>query len=298
MKVKSYLKDRELKEISKVVKDKIFVPNHQRKITVFLCGADIKNKNTYRSKMADLFKDKSKYQFLYPEDLFEDLLAGQGQYSLLELENILADSVDAIVLFPESPGSFAELGAFSNNEKLARKMVVLINNKYKSDKSFINYGPVRLVRKSKVGKVLNFNDNDFDTALGSEALYKKIHKCIGVIRNKSPVDKGVTNILEVDNFILPCIYLIDEVDNVKLYKLVGYATSHGKGLCEIATKSSLGNLVRDRLITRTPFGYKVTPLGESYVDSKFSGVSLDDARVELLNAQNRRNARVRYDRVK
>ena len=80
----------------------------------------------------------------------------------LELENILADSVDCIVIFPESPGSFAEIGAFSNNEKLAKKMIVLSNKKYKYDKSFINYGPYRLIKRSKSGKVINnkINSNE------------------------------------------------------------------------------------------------------------------------------------------
>jgi hypothetical protein len=128
----------ELETVAKIIKDKIFVPRNKKKVTVFLCGADIKNNKTARSKMAAIFAHYPRYELLYPEDLFDDLLAGQGQYSLLKLENILADSVDSIVLFPESPGSFAELGAFSNNEKLAPKMVVVSNKKNKTNKSFIN----------------------------------------------------------------------------------------------------------------------------------------------------------------
>lgn len=115
------LSDSELESVAKVIKEKIFVPRNKKRVTVFLCGADIKNNTTARSKMASIFASYPRYELLYPEDLFDDLLAGQGQHSLLKLENILADSVDAIVLFPESPGSFAEIGAFSNNEKLAKK---------------------------------------------------------------------------------------------------------------------------------------------------------------------------------
>lgn len=294
----SDLYDRDLRVISQIVRDKVFVPINKRKATIFLCGADIKNKKTYRYKMAALFGKSLKFELLYPEDLFEDLLAGQGTYSLLELENILARSVDAIVLFPESPGSFTELGAFSNNEALAKKMIVLISNKYKSDKSFVNYGPVRLIRKNKSGKVVIFSEVDLEGGLESDVLFKKITKYIREIRLNNPVKKDVTNLLEVEYFILPCIYLIDGVDNVKLYKLVQHAGYDNKLLSEIATKSALGKLIRDRMITRTSGGYKVTPLGASYVQNRFGGVSLDSARVEILNAQNRRNARVRYARVK
>ncbi|MCW0507182.1 retron St85 family effector protein [Aeromonas piscicola] len=121
-KINSSLSDDELNIISQVVKQHIFVPVNQKKVTIFLCGADIKNKSTARSRMADIFSNYNRYEILYPEDIFDDLLAGQGRFSLLELENILADNVDCIVIFPESPGSFAEIGAFSNNEKLAKKL--------------------------------------------------------------------------------------------------------------------------------------------------------------------------------
>ena len=234
---------------------------------------------------------------MYPEDLFDDLLAGQGQHSLLQLENILADSVDAIVLFPESPGSFAELGAFANNVNLARKMVVLSNKKFKSNKSFINYGPIRLVRSSKTGKVININYDDLDDALEKYKIYRKVNDYIAKIKKAHPVKKDVTNILEVENFILPCIYLIDEINNVTLYQLIEHATSHDKILCEIATKSSLSRLTASRLITRTPTGYKVTTTGAEHVRNTFKSQFLDKARVELLNSQNRRNSSVKYARV-
>jgi len=117
------LRNIELKIVAETIRDHIFAPTYSRKNTVFLCGADIADKTTGRHKMAKLLKDNKRYELLYPEDLFDDLMAGQGQQSLLVLENILADSVDSIVLFPESPGSFAELGAFANNERLANKLI-------------------------------------------------------------------------------------------------------------------------------------------------------------------------------
>lgn len=292
------LRDNELPEIAKIVKETIFISNSKKKVAIFLCGADIKDEKTSRSKMALIFDEYPRYEILYPEDLFDDLLAGQGQHSLLKLENILADSVDAIILFPESPGSFAELGAFSNNERLARKMIVVSNKKFKSHKSFINYGPYRLVRSSKTGKVININYDDLGNKEEKHKIYRKINGYITKIKRTHPVKKDVTNILEAENFVLPCIYLIDEINNITLYKLIEHATSHDKILCEIATKSSLSRLTANRLITRTPIGYQVTTAGSHHVRDVFKGHALDRARVELLNAQNRRNSRVKYDRVR
>lgn len=52
-------------------------------------------------------------------------MEGQANNSLLSLEQQLAEAVDLIILIPESPGSFAELGAFSTRKELAEKMLVL-----------------------------------------------------------------------------------------------------------------------------------------------------------------------------
>lgn len=287
----------DLDNISKIVKDTIFIPRNQKKVAVFLCGADIKDEKTARSKMARIFDFYPRYEILYPEDLFDDLLAGQGNYSLLKLENLLADSVDAIVLFPESPGSFAELGAFSNNENLAKKMIVISNKKYKKNKSFINYGPNRLIKSSKTGKIIHINYEDLDDDQEKHKIYKNINDGISKIKKSHPVKKDITNILEIENFILPCIYLLGEVGLVTLYQLVAFATGHEKNICEIATKSSLGRLIYQRRITRTSSGYKVTSVGGEYVRSTFKSRSLDNVQIELLNSLNRRNARISYDRV-
>ena len=88
----------------------------------------------------------SNYDLIYPEDIFDELLYSSNSTDLLSLENLLADSVDAVVVIPESAGSFAELGAFANNEKLRSKMICVVDIKYKRDKSFINQGPIKLVR--------------------------------------------------------------------------------------------------------------------------------------------------------
>lgn len=291
------LNDVELQQVAKFIKEKIFVPRNQKKVSVFLCGGGIEDDDSARSKMALIFAEYPRYELLYPEDLFDDLLAGQGQYSLLKLENILADSVDAVVIFPESPGSFAELGAFSNNESLARKMIALSNKKYKSHKSFINYGPYRLIKTSKTGKVIHLNYDDISDDDKKYKLYRKVNDHITVIKKTHPVNKDVANILEAENFILPCIYLVDQIDNLRLYKLMEYATELEQKLCEIAAKSSLGRLTVKRFITRTSNGYKVTSLGAEYVRETYDRQQLDIARIELLNSENRGKARVNYDRV-
>ncbi|HEV3332635.1 MAG TPA: retron St85 family effector protein [Bryobacteraceae bacterium] len=62
---------------------------------------------------------------------------------LLELENYLADLADITVLFVESPGSIAELGAFAASDVLRPKTLAVLNASHSSDRSFITDGPVK-----------------------------------------------------------------------------------------------------------------------------------------------------------
>jgi hypothetical protein len=292
------LSDQDLEKVAKIIAKIIFVPRNEKKLTVFLCGGVVSNTDNARSKMADIFSGYPRYELLYPEDLFDDLLAGQGQYNLLKLENILANSVDAIVLFPESPGSFAELGAFSNNENLAKKMIVVVNKKFKNDKSFINYGPNRLVKASKTGKVAYISYEHLSDDNEKYKIYRKINDFVVNIRKKHPVQKDIANILEAEHFILPCIYLLNSVSNISLYKLMKHASDQNDSLSEIATRSALGRLAKKRLITKASSGYQVTTSGSLYVRNTFESKYLDLVRVELLNAENRRNSSISYARVK
>lgn len=74
---------------------------------------------------------------------------GLGKYrDLLAFEKDLGYLTDAVVVFLEGPGSFAELGAFSQIPSLASKLLVVIASEHHKDDSFISLGPIRsLVEK-------------------------------------------------------------------------------------------------------------------------------------------------------
>jgi hypothetical protein len=50
---------------------------------------------------------------------------------------------DLIVIFPSSPGSFAELGMFSLADRIAKKMVIYVNKDHRNRKSFLVEGPIK-----------------------------------------------------------------------------------------------------------------------------------------------------------
>jgi hypothetical protein len=99
--------------IANKIRRDIFEPAFTFKTTIFLCGKNINDKDSIRYKVAEILKTRysyaSKFDLVYPEGIFEDLLYGSNATDLLSLENLLADSVDAVVVIPESAGSFAEL---------------------------------------------------------------------------------------------------------------------------------------------------------------------------------------------
>ncbi|HFP1742323.1 TPA: hypothetical protein ACHJ4M_005072, partial [Escherichia coli] len=97
--------------LANLIKSRLFQQKNKNKVTVFLCGGDLNDPFFCRNKVKRVLETHPKIEIFYPEELFDELLYGQGQHSLLSLENILADSVDVIIIIPESPGSFAELGA-------------------------------------------------------------------------------------------------------------------------------------------------------------------------------------------
>lgn len=290
----------QLRDIAKVITERIYVPVYHKKRTIFLCGADIKDKSKGRSKMATLLTENQsriQYELLYPETLFDDLLAGQGQQSLLALENILANSVDAIVLLPESPGSFAELGAFSNNKNLVNKLICITDLRYKNKRSFLNYGPNRLIKASNSGKVSYLDYDKFNCPEQGPKIFRMISNAVTKIQNQYPVAKNVTNILEAENFILPCIYLIEDIDFNSLKTLLQLATNQDSTLSDIATRSALTKLQTTRMIMKNTDGYSMTKRGEAHVLSIFKLHRLDLVRLEILNFKNRRRSSINYDRM-
>jgi hypothetical protein len=87
----------------------------------------------------------------FDEDTFADLL---------ELEVYLADSSDLTILFVESPGSIAELGAFATEELLRPRTLAILNSRHEDKRTFIVDGPVRRLKKCDENLVRYFYWND------------------------------------------------------------------------------------------------------------------------------------------
>jgi hypothetical protein len=63
------------------------------------------------------------------------------------MEAHLAKLADLIIIIVESAGTLAELGAFSISHDLRRKLLPIVDVRYKEDPSFINNGPLQWIDK-------------------------------------------------------------------------------------------------------------------------------------------------------
>ena len=283
------ISDEDCKKLAKRIRDDFHKPLNTFKTTMFLCGGDISLKDKLRFKVANEIKNfwnSYRYEIVYPEDIFDELLYSSRSKDLLSLENLLADSVDVILMIPESPGSFAELGAFANNEKLRAKIVCLIDQKYKKNKSFINQGPIKLIKKANKSGVIFINPDEISNEIN------EIKYAINFTKKNSAVKTKAVNLLQLDRFLLPTIYLLEPINDLTLGKIVGEAIDDISNSYE-ATRTALTTLTKKKAIEYTIDGYRLTDLGleqferlrkvSSRIKVQDETVALDKLRLEILN---------------
>jgi len=276
--------------ISNKIREDIYKPAFNFKTTVFLCGADISQKDKIRFKIAEALKWRFWVDIIFPEDIFDELLYSSKTKDLLSLEGLLADSVDAIVLIPESPGSFSELGAFANDDLLRSKLICIVDKKYKKDKSFINQGPIRLVKKANPFGLIFIDPDDID---------EKIEKLISSLRKMkmTSAKRGdKISLLQLENFLLPSIYLLEPVSKETLVSLVASATEDKSNSFQTTT-TALTILIKKKQIQLTVNGYKLTTLGletffafqktKSRIKRQDEIIEIDNLRLEILNLKYR-----------
>jgi hypothetical protein len=116
---------------------------------IFLCGGPQQSvrSSRYRSVRDYFFRQrKTNNPAIAPRvRLAEDISRwfDHGTFTdLLEVEEYVADLADLIILFVESAGSIAELGAFSALARVQPKVLAVVNETFK-EPSFISDGPVR-----------------------------------------------------------------------------------------------------------------------------------------------------------
>ena len=123
----------------------------------FLSGRDYFNRyvKANEAKLAERVKLAERINDWFDHNTFSDLL---------ELEAYMADFSDLIILFVESAGSIAELGAFATSDILQPKTLAILNSAHPLERTFIADGPVRRITTVDEAMVLRYEWNDQDLA--------------------------------------------------------------------------------------------------------------------------------------
>lgn len=216
MKLKNYEDD-----ILKTLYNVSFNKLPPQSTTVFLIGPSLKNKEkNIREKVRKELSRKVSYfsgnEVYYPEYLFDELMQGRKKFNLLDLENMLANSVHAVVILLKSEGAIAELGAFANNKKLSKKLLVVVDKKYRNKKSFIILGPVRHIMEQDKRRVIFFDYEKGDP----QELCDKLRWEIRFVARNQIIDKTINNPLALQNFIFILLFVAGPLSKEKLMDIL------------------------------------------------------------------------------
>jgi hypothetical protein len=246
---------------------KIFLKELDYSINIFLCGANPNDKNSIRHLLYEEIKDKSQYNIVFPEWLFSNLLV-RKEYNLLNLEHDLASSVDVIVLPIEGMGTLVELGAFSSFDKLRDRIIVINDEKYKSKRSFITLGPIKLIKQTDSRNVIYYNKGDPDPAINKRNLDDLKKNVLSRVRllNRAESKYDIKNLFNLSRFILYIIAIFQPINESEILELLDNLK---KGIPHYYLDPCLQNLIEkqkiDRNIIRYKNYYSLTHSGHLYI---------------------------------
>ncbi|EZH67348.1 hypothetical protein DH09_05280 [Bacillaceae bacterium JMAK1] len=267
-----------------------------REVNIFLIGADIKNKKSMRYKIQVALENLrfTKVNILLPETIFEDQIMLK-EFNMLSLENKLAESVDAVVMCIESPGSYTELGAFANHDKLNKKLIVCQDKRYSRAQSFINMGPIKYLKSNTDSIVYYENYNEpFDN--------KKITNLLKNIREVKKDNEDVTydifNPLFSEKYVLALLYVVETIDKAILINIIKKleVSSNETKKEEIISVflSSISTLSNKREVKINSINksYSLTKKGKRRIELEyppyFVHSNLDIFRIKMLNFKNKK----------
>ncbi len=94
----------------------------------------------HRSDLKELLLIPENYSDWSDSAIYSDLLL---------FEKDLGYLTSAVLIFLESPGSIAELGAFSQIDSLSKRLMVVVKDGHHPKKSFISLGPIRSIKETQ-----------------------------------------------------------------------------------------------------------------------------------------------------
>jgi len=139
-----------LTDLRQIFENKPVFQKRDRHI-VFVCGGPTKaRKKSMRRKFLEW--SKSNFPEILPllaEDAYKptEFYDPPTTIDLADFEAIICDIADCVVLFPESAGSYAEIGYFAAKDGISRMVLVVNSLVLQSEDSFLSLGPIRRINR-------------------------------------------------------------------------------------------------------------------------------------------------------
>lgn len=239
----------------------IYQQDASSEYSIFLCGAARTNPSSIRDDVrAKIEGKKSKftYRVYYPEDLFVELLLGHQRKSLLDLENLLATNVSSVAIITESPGALVELGAFSNHEALCQKLIVFLEARFRTHKSFINLGPVRRLKRRPTSSVHFVDFSSSSAARIAETICDETRKISEVL----PAAKELTNPITAARFYLALVHTLDPIPIEQVLEIANELSASDPEIENVATLA-ITTLLTEGKISSSIKGLRTTASGSN-----------------------------------
>lgn len=168
---------------------------------------------------------------IYSEEIFS-IIADEDKIDLLKFEELLVEISDGVILFLESMGTAAELGAFTFIDKLAKKTLVFVDEKFERNDSFINGGPL-----AKIKSIVDPNQDDGDVIFsklldnsnidfGNPNIYNKItsfssNKKLSLSQENFSIDEN-NHIIKIKPqllvfFVIDALFVFDYIPKNEVY---------------------------------------------------------------------------------
>lgn len=116
---------------------------------VFVCGGAM-NSSTMRFRFCEFARTELPHLRIFLAEAAQQDYVTHVEpefHAVSEFEDIIGEVSDCVVLFPESAGSYAELGYFSRNETLRKKLLIVNDATLQGQDSFIALGPIAIIDK-------------------------------------------------------------------------------------------------------------------------------------------------------
>lgn len=229
---------------------------------VLLCGGPTKIKERpddpappIASLRDAITRANTSYEVFRPEEITS--WHADGVYkNLVTFEADLASVCSLVVIVLESVGALAELGAFSQQDELRKKLVVILPSEFQDDPSFVNLGLLRHIAEGNDSNVKAYPwDIKTPTSISDQIVGDVIDDIQHELRKLGRTE--VLKASETSHVMVIICNLIDLFAALKESELLSYLSQFGASILKDDLRRKLFLLEEFKLIRRERYSDSV-----------------------------------------